>query len=243
MKSILKIAFAIASITCFYACELDNYDAPDAQISGRIIDPSGNLLRTEPGGSNMRIKMEELSWATADTSIAITPTYLNVKIDGTYTNTKIFSGQYRMTPVEGAFYPCDPEGEVITIAGSVQQDFVVIPYLDVEWVEEPHVTPDTLVEASIRFTRNAKDGEFMPDVLNARLCISTNQYVGNNNYFSDIISGTVSLTNAQEGQTIVMRTSRKVKYTATDYFVRVGACCNDTYKKYNYTTIVKIHVP
>jgi hypothetical protein len=67
-----------------------------------------------------------------------------------------------------------------------------------------------------------KDGEFMPDVLNARLCISTNQYVGNNNKFDDLVSGALSVTNAQEGQTIVMRTSRAVKYMNTDYFVRVG---------------------
>jgi hypothetical protein len=244
MKSILKTAFIIiASLTCFYSCELDNYEGPDAQISGSIFDHNGNLLRTEPGSSNMRIEMLELSWASGDTTVATLPTYLNMKIDGTYTNTKIFSGEYRMTPIEGAFYPYDPEGELVTVKGSVQQDFVVIPYLDVDWVEEPHVTADSLIEASIRFTRNAKDGEFMPDVLNARLCISTNQYVGNNNKFDDLVSGALSVTNAQEGQTIVMRTSRAVKYMNTDYFVRVGVCCNDNYKKYNYTTIVKVHAP
>jgi hypothetical protein len=243
MKSIVKIALVMASMICLYACELDNYEGPDAQIAGRILDPDGNLLRTEPGSSNMRIKMDELSWAAGDSSIAITPRYLNVKIDGTYTNTKLFAGEYRMTPVEGAFYPYDEEGDLVDLKGSVQKDFTVIPYLEVDWVEEPRVTADTLIEASIHFKRNAKDGEFMPDLLNARLCISSNQYVGNNNYYSDLISGAVTVTNAQEGQTIVLKTSRKVKYTGADYYVRVGVCCNDTYKKYNYTTIVKVHVP
>ena len=241
MKNTIKIILLSISVICFYACEIDNYDGPDAQIAGRILDPNGNLLRTEPGSSNMRIQMDELSWANGDTSIAVTPTYLNVKIDGHYTNTKIFSGTYRMTPIEGPFYPYG-DGDTLNINGSVVKDFVVIPYLDVDWVDEPYLTADSCIEASIRFTRNAKGGEFMPDVQNARLCISSNQYVGNNNFYSDLISGALTVTNAQEDATITL-TSKKVKYTGMNYYVRVGVCCNDTYKKYNYTTIVKLYVP
>lgn len=241
MKNILNIILLIISVTCFYSCEIDNYDGPNAQITGRILDQNGNLLRTEPGGSNMRIQMYELSWPKGDTSIAITPNYLNVKIDGTYVNTKIFSGTYRIRPIEGAFYPYG-DGDTIDIKGSATKDFVVIPYLDVNWVEEPHVTADSCVEASISFARNSKDGEFMPDVLNARLCISSNQYVGNNNFYSDVANGALSVTNAQENTTIVLK-SKQLKYYKTDVYVRVGVCCNDTYKKYNYTTIIKLHVP
>jgi hypothetical protein len=228
------------AIVGLYSCEIDNYEGPDAQISGRILDPDGNLLRTEPGASNMRIQMDELSWAKGDTNIAIIPRYLNVKIDGPYTNTKIFSGTYRILPVEGAFYPYS--GDTIDVKRNATKDFTVIPYLDVNWVDEPHLTPDSCIEASIRFVRNAKDGEFMPDLLNARLCIASNQYVGNNNYYSDLISGTVSASNAMEGTAIPVK-SKKVKYFNMDYYVRVGVCCNDTYKKYNYTTVVKVHVP
>jgi hypothetical protein len=185
--------------------------------------------------------MDELSWTKGDTSVAVIPRYLNVKIDGSYTNTKIFSGTYRILPIEGAFYPYG-DGDTIDIKGSANKDFVVIPYLDVNWEEEPHLTADSCVEASIRFVRNAKDGEFMPDLLNARLCISSIQYVGNNNYYGDVISGAISITNAQENTTIVLK-SKQLKYYDTDVFVRVGVCCNDTYKKYNYTTIVKLHIP
>ncbi len=241
MKNIISIILLSISFFCFYSCEIDNYDGPNAQITGRILDHNGDLLRTEPGASNMRIQMDELSWANGDTSIVVTPRYLNVKIDGTYTNTKIFSGTYRMLPIEGAFYPYG-KSDTIKINGSVTKDFVVIPYLDVNWVDEPYLTADSCVEASISFVRNAKDGEFMPDLLNARLCISSNQYVGNNNYYSDLISGTVTVTNAQEYTTIVLK-SKKLKYYKTNVYVRVGVCCNDTYKKYNYTTIVKLPVP
>ncbi|KAA6303701.1 MAG: hypothetical protein EZS26_000252 [Candidatus Ordinivivax streblomastigis] len=243
MKKIISITFAIAVLIGFYSCELDNYDGPDAQISGRILDHHGNLLRTEPGASNMRIQMEELSWAHGDTAIAVTPNYLNVKIDGTYNNSKVFSGTYRLRPIEGAFYPYQEEGDTVIVKGSVVKDFTVTPYLDVDWVVEPHLTADSCIEASFKFIRNGHTDYFMPDVLDAGLFVSSNQYVGNNNYYSDIISGKIGITNLQEGDAIVIKTTRKVKYYNTDVYVRVGANCADAYKKYNYTTIVKIHVP
>jgi len=242
MKNLLCIILLSIAFGGFHSCEIDNYDGPDAEISGRIFDHNGNLLRTEPGSSNMRIRMDEISWANGDTSIAIIPRYLNVKIDGTYINTKIFSATYVMTPVEGAFYPLE-YGDTIVVKGKAVKDFVVTPYLDVNWVEEPYITADSCVEASFQFVRNGgPNGEFMPDVQDYRLCISSNQYVGNNDKYDDLISGAVAVTNAQESTTITAK-SKKLKYFNTDVYVRIGVCCNDNYKKYNYTTIVKLHVP
>ena len=254
MKKIINnITFFVASILIFSACETDNYDGPDAHISGRILDHNGNLFNTEQGSSNMRIKMEELSWAKGDTSIAIIPTYLNVKIDGTYNNTKIFKGQYRMTPIEGAFYPYDEEGEIVDIKGSVKKDFVVTPYLEVEWVREPQLTDDNRITASIIFNYNTPPSDTItrPTATEVRLFISSTQYVGNNNYYSDIIAAgmanagiiTLNAINNGGGREISLRTSRSVKYTDTRYYVRVGVRCNDQYQKYSYTSIIPIDVP
>lgn len=242
MKNIVSIIILSLTFFGFYSCEIDNYEGPDAEISGRILDHNGNLLRTEPGSSNMRIRMDEISWANGDTTIAVIPRYLNVKIDGSYTNTKIFSATYRMLPVEGAFYPVE-EADTVIVTGKSVKDFVVTPYLDVNWVDEPHITADSCVEASFKFVRNGgPNGEFMPDVQDYRLFISSNQYVGNNNYYNDLISGAVAVTNAHESITITAK-SKRLKYFNTDVYVRVGVCCKDNYKKYNYTTVVKLHVP
>lgn len=241
MKQIVYIISILALVFSFYSCETDNYDDPDAQISGRILDPNGNLLQTEQGKDNMRIKMEELSWANGDPEVAITPNYLNMRQDGTYINTKIFSGKYRMTPIEGPFYPYDEAGETVDIKGSVTKDFTVIPYLDVSWVNEPSLTSDNKITCSIQFKRNAKTGASMPDLNNAKLFVSTTQYVGNNNKDDQINGGTVTVTNSQEGSTITF-TSNAVKYASMTYYVRVGVCCNDNYKKYNYTDVKEVVV-
>lgn len=240
MKKIIYLFFVPVFTFAFLACEMDNYDEPNATIQGRILEPNGQPMQTEQGAGNMRIEMMDLSWGEKNPDAPVLPTYLNMKQDGSYINTKIFAGKFRMTPIEGPFYPYDREGEVVNIKGTTTQDFTVTPYLNVEWVSKPTATVDNKITCSIKFTRNAKDGETMPNLLNARLCIATTQYVGNNNKDDQVNGGAVTVTNDQEGQVITF-TSNKVKYSTT-YYVRVGVCCNDNYKKYNYTDIQMVTV-
>ncbi|MCD7899481.1 MAG: DUF3823 domain-containing protein [Bacteroides sp.] len=241
IKNIIYTLAAIMLVFVLGSCEKDNYSDPDATIQGQIVDHNGNPLQTEQGNGNMRIKMEELSWAKGNPETVITPTYLNMKQDGSYIHTKIFSGEYRMTPIEGAFYPYKEEGEIVQIRGSVTQNFTVIPYLDVEWVDKPTLTADNKITCSIRFKRNAKEGVAMPDLNNAKLFIASTQYVGNNNKDDQINGGTVTVTNEQEG-TVISFTSNTVRFTSMTYWVRVGVCCNDSHKKYNYTDIQKVKI-
>jgi len=228
----------------FSSCEIDNYDGPNATIKGIITDHNGNMLQTEQGTGNMRLKMEELSWAGGDTTIAIIPRFLAVKQDGSFTNNKIFAGEYRITPIDGPFYPySDEEAKVVDIKGSADLTFVVTPYLNLEWVTEPYVDENNFIKAEVKFTRNEKEGQTMPDVNDAQLFISTTQYCGNNNFDNQLVAGFRKITNELEGQTIQFATRRAVKYTKTTYYVRVGINCNDAFKKFNYTDIKTVVVP
>jgi len=243
MNRIYYFLTFIAFLFCLSSCELDNYSGPDVAVSGEILDQDGVPLQLEPGSSNMRIKLEELTWVKSGSTASVTPQYLNVKMDGSYVNKKLFSGKYKMTPVEGAFYPYAAAGDTVELNGSTIKNFTVVPYLQVSWVAEPTVDNSNYIVASVKFKRNTIAGVTAPNLNNARFCISTTQYVGNNNYDSQLISGTVTVTNSQEGQTLSFKTSRAVKYLHTTYYVRVGICCSDTYKKYNYTTVKTVVVP
>lgn len=242
MKNFNILLLILGLLLSLSSCELDNYDGPDAALSGQILDHNGNRLQTLQGSGNMRLKLEELSWSKGDTSIAIIPYYLNVKQDGTYINDKLFAGEYRITPIEGAFYPYDEAGELVTIKGRTTLDFTVTPYLNVEWVTEPYLDENAYIRASIRFTRNAKEGEVMPDLNNCQLFISTTKYCGNNNYDNQLVAAPWNISNAQESTTIDLITSRAVKYVGTTYYVRAGVSCKDAYKKYNYTDIKTVVV-
>lgn len=243
MKNYLIYLILLLVSLSFSNCEIDNYEDPNATIEGKILESNGNMLQTEQGGGNMRLQMDELSWAGDDSTIAIIPTYLSVKQDGSFYNSKIFSGEYRITPIEGPFFPYDEEGEIVNINGNISINFEVTPYLNVEWVTEPYLNESNFIEAEVRFTRNEKEGMSAPDLNDAMLFISTTQYCGNNNYDNQLVAAPLVVDNTQEGETIHLITSRDVKYVGTTYYVRVGINCKDAYKKYNYTDIQTVVVP
>lgn len=224
-------------LLCFtgllHSCKIDNYEAPSATLQGVILDGKGASLQTEQGQANTRIRTEELSWSSTPT-----PLFLNVKQDGTYTNNKLFAGKYRVSPVEGPFYPVAPDE--IDLKTVTTHDFHVIPYVDVEWAADPVLTSDKKIAVTFKFKLNDPPaGMVKPAITDYRLFVSTTEYVGNNNF--DPVNGAVTTIPA-ENTVVSLTTTTAMKY-ATKYYVRVGVRVNDTFKKYNYTTVKSITVP
>lgn len=255
MKKIIKYNILFFLAIFAVSCEIDNYEAPDATIQGTIYDHLGQPLQVSHGAEIIR--MRELSWAKDSTTYIGNQT-LVVQQDGTYRNTKWFSGTYRMLPRAGAFYPYDDElqdgdnaGELVEIKGTVTKDFAVTPYLTVEWVKKPVVTADNYIECSVRFRRNQKAGYGMPDVKESWLLVSRS--VNTNARWLDLYPVSLKLTNDMEGQELSFRTAIPVKYTGIDYWIRVSMNCQTAAGKPetnypgmgadNFTTIEKIHVP
>jgi len=233
-----KIFISLLTITSFLftSCEVDNYDGPNASIHGKILDQNGKAVQFEQGSGSGRIKMEETSWS--DNPV---PLYFNVKQDGSYVNNKMFAATYLATLVEGAFFPV--EGETIQVSGDFEHDIHIVPYLDIEWVGEPTVLADKNISASFKFKRNeGPDGELKPDLMDYQLFISTTQYVGNNNFDGTRFGQPINVTNDKENTTINITSIQPMKY-ATTYYLRIGVRVNDTYRKYNYSTIKTVTVP
>jgi len=231
MKIISKyIAIVICCIVAA-SCEIDNYDGPNATIKGAFYDHNGQPLQVNHGSSYLR--MREVSWAKGDTSIIITNRTLVVQQDGTYQHTKQFSGEYRMFPYQGNFYPYwdasdpvqdgDNAGELVKISGVTTKDFTVTPYLTIDWVQKPTITADGYLECTVRFTRNQKPGYGMPDLREARLQVSrsANASSADGNYFPS----PMTITNAMEGQDILIRSAIPLKYKSTNYTIRVTMNC------------------
>lgn len=234
-KVVLNILFFLG-VVLIHSCEKDNYEGPDALMQGKIVDANGNGLQLEQGGGSARIRMEDFSWS--DKPI---PFFLNFRQDGSYVNNKLFAADYLVTPVEGPFFPV--EGNRVEVKGNTVHDFLVTPYLEVEWVKDPEVLPDKKVTATFRFKRNTGPaGEVMPDLLDYQLFISTTQYVGNNNFDGTIVAAPVAVTNDQEQMELSITSTAPMRY-ATTYWVRIGVRVNDSFKKYNYTTVKTITVP
>jgi hypothetical protein len=248
------IAFLLCCVLVV-SCEIDNYDEPDATIQGVIYDHNGQPLQVNHGSGYIRAR--EISWAKDETNFVGNQT-LYVQQDGTYRNTKWFSGEYLMMPYAGNFYPYDDEkkdgddaGDPVRISGTTTKDFTVTPYLSIEWIKKPAITSDNYLECSVRFKRNQKAGYEMPDVREAwlRVSRSINAAAADGQYFKV----KKDLTNDMEDQEVTFRTDIPLKYTGTDYWIRVQMDCKAVAGKpetnypgigaANYTTIEKIHVP
>ena len=239
MKNIANLFLLSLWVVCFGACEMDNYDAPDAAVIGQVYDHNGKPLQTALGQGNMKIRIKEISYANGDPNIVVTEQNLNMMMDGSFKNTRLFKGTYEMWPFETCGYPCEEEQmKVVELKSgkTAEVDFTITPYLTLEWVDAPYQDADGFLWASFKFTRNAKEGYDMPDVEKAQMIIGTTVSCAADGRYTD---NTVAITNIPEGDVIKLKSKAKIEFDQK-LFVRISANCKDKYQKSCYTDVKTI---
>ena len=162
MKTIKYLFLSLVLLAGAMSCAYDNYDLPEETFKGAFIDKeTKEPFQTAVGGSGIRIRMMEYSWSDNPQ-----PYDFNVKMDGTFQNTKIFAGEYGVTP-EGAFVPL--EEERIQIKGVVEKIYEVEPLLRIEWVGEPIVNADGTATVKVKITRGTKNADYHQNLSEAFL--------------------------------------------------------------------------
>lgn len=210
----------------------DNYAAPDAGIKGQIIDDiTKQPIQTEmPNG--IRMRLQEKKYAS--------PSNYDfwVRADGTFENTKVFSGLYDVRPIDGAFFPVDVKE--VNIQGMTEVNFTVVPYLAITATAS---AASGTVTIKYKLSRSQAAGK----ITESRVMASSIPTVNVTIY--DVINNahksvTRSL-NSEPDDTILA-----TEYTDTitglvsgkTYYVRVAAR-TATLAKYNYSPVIKINVP
>lgn len=131
--SILSCALALTAVTSCDWFKLDNLDAWDAQVEGRIIDKATNQPVQLEQGSNLTVY--ELYGAQYDHTNqegekgwdGHTAINWHVKNNGTYVNKLTFAGKYEMDTKNNNFTSDVTSFELKS--GSNTVDFYVTPYL------------------------------------------------------------------------------------------------------------------
>jgi len=245
----LIYSFFLATLLLFSACtKVDNYPLPEEVVSGRIVDKEGRPVFANAGNSSVRIKMLDYGYSTNPTEY-----YLNVGMDGSYVNNKIFASTYTMVP-QGPFVPVSGQ-ENVKIEGNTEVNFVVEPFFVVEW-GEPALIPNGngTVTANVHVTRGTDNSSYQGDLNQVLLFISTTEYVGSNNYdqrLTPVLTGAAagaflntdaSITSITAGAN-ENQVALKSGYT---YYVRVGvrgAMNGDIPQAYNFSEAKKIVMP
>ncbi len=108
------------------ACELDNLAGPDSGLYGQIIDEETGELVPQDIINGTLIEIWEDGWDP------VTPQRLEVKNDGTYKDTRLFSNTYSVIPVNTNFHNNASIGidtARVEINGQTEYNFSVTPYV------------------------------------------------------------------------------------------------------------------
>ncbi|MEX6689982.1 DUF3823 domain-containing protein [Danxiaibacter flavus] len=232
-----KILSLVASLLFFASScvKTDSYAGPDASLHGNIIEEgSKNNVQTCTG--NFSIRLEQLSWDSTPT-----PQDIPVSYDGSYQNTKLFSGHYRVSIHGGAFWPVAPEEMDITSASI--KDFTLTPYVVINNFTAVMTDSTTL---KLNFDIDAPVAG-IPKVLEIQPYVNTTQVVGPGASifdFSDLKKITVNkewsdFTPADKSREIIIEDMVPGRI----FYVRVGVKFDNNDKSSNLSQIIKITVP
>lgn len=238
MNKIIKGIMTASVLLAGYACsKVDNYSAPNAAFEGNIIDSvTGKNLLIETGGGE--IELLQTSYNNNPD-----PYYIPAKQDGSFEDTRIFSGSYSVIPTQGAFWPIADTFKT-QIGGATTHNFTVVPYLEITNFTDT-ANADSLVmtcQLVAPYTNN------LPEVLEIWPFVNSTPFVGSGSSISNYTisdntnpSYNLAAINSNWNATIAATTYRLVVHgllPGRTYYARLGVRVNDSYKKYDFSPII-----
>jgi len=231
IKRLIGAGFLLLGFGC---TKVDNIPGPDSAFQGNIIDSvTGKNLVTETGG--VQIELHQLSWSDNPS-----PYDIPSKPDGTFEDTRIFSGHYSIIPIKGAFWPTD--SILIDIKGNTTQDFKVVPYIEI--VNVQHTQNADSLKVSFQMVAPRTVG--MPRLMEARLFVNSTPIVGSGaflqsyyNESSSVVSfGPTDWSDAIAATTYTLSVNQLQK--GWTYHACIGVKLQDSYQKYDISAPILV---
>ena len=228
MKS--KINYIVGALLsfCLSACGLDNFDAPDAQFYGSVIDTDTNEPIQQDMLEGSRIDFVEQGFKNPNTR------QIRFQTDGTFRENNLFSGKYEVQALRGNFFPT--EKEMIEINGKTEHIFRTSPYIRIKNV-------------NITFDAGKKEAtaEFTLDQVSPNPVASIHLFADR----SPGLSNTLWIATASKVLNEVVPADQNFKLTLStedlvsgkDYYFRVAALISGiSQAKHNYSIPVKLSI-
>ncbi len=242
MKSkISSVVLGMSALLAISSCtKKDNYDGPDASLQGNVFiegTSKGSKIQTCTG--NFSIRLEQLSWSETPT-----PQNIPIKIDGSYKNSKLFSGHYRITLFGGAIWPVAPEE--IDIGENSTYDFEVMPYMFIN----NFTTELNGTSLKLKFDLDVPILG-VPKITEIQPFVNTTSIVGPGASIREFSEGKANeyrvVVNKEWSEFTESDKSREITINnlipGRTFFVRVGVRFDDSQKNYNLSEVIKIIVP
>ena len=260
MKRILYLIAGISAMVAVSSCDMfkyDNFDGPNAQITGNLLDiKTGEKIGVEAGQTTA---FDWSTWSNVTTTdagalvvveqgwAAQADQFWLVRFDGQYTNNIVFAGTYKFSTKK---IPCyESENNEFTLAkGKNRMDISLLPFCR---IIDPKIKYDAAAKKIVAsFYVELGDPSKANQISNVALCANTQVFVGCNYQNLAKNDGGAKAKNVKPGELITLEIDTQApangdlfKYTQ-DRYVRLAAMAvgngENGQNLYNFSPIYKI---
>ena len=244
------ISFITALLFICSSCLNDNYDGPNANFHGKIIDvETGEPVQSEqPNG--FQIRFTEVSWGTnaqAQSFWGMQDGSFNWDYLFGYEGSKYQGSPYKVAtyvvePFDGAFDLEDGKKTIEVKPGQrISVEFKVSPFIRIESSYELNGTDLTVKYKMKRSEKKSSTKYKAAGVIvssRTKFLSASNNVGGKEDEFSKMLSS-LQLGSYKDGKEL---TSTVKLDAGKQYWMTVGGCLQGT-DRWNYTPIVEIKVP
>ncbi len=230
MKNVFEFRYvaaaAILSLS-LTACELDNYDGPNARIYGEVRDiRTGELVQQDINGT--KIMYEELGFENPDRQQMI------FRVNGEYRNDLMFAARYDIYFEESNFViPDRLEGYEVK-RGENRLDFEVQPYIRISDVAIRKEADDIVATFTVTPT--------VESAVRSVALFGHIDYVVGDSFAQARTTQNVNESFKDTGRVFTLRMSRSQFKSGQAYYFRVGAVVDVANAKHNYAPAVRLTI-
>ncbi len=212
------------------ACsDVDNYEAPHQTLSGSLIDTETGEAIPSQAPNGLRIRLYDQQYTDPQ------PIDFWGTQEGTFTNNRLFAGDYKLIADNGGFYPLD----TVLISLPVEGDLTIeaTPYLRIS-AEATASNGNIIVSYTIA---ESKPNE--SQIVEKGVFVNSTHYVDMNNFVNDNpFTDLSSVDDAETTQGTITDTITGLEAGNT-YYLRVGASSDNIGSHYNYSKVIKVELP
>ena len=219
---------ALAAITAFAftSCELDNYDGPNASISGEVRDvETGDLIEQD---INNNIIFMEHGFENPEEQRMI------FKVNGEYTNNLMFSGMYDFYFNESNFVKPEKLTDYQIKSGANKLDFKALPYLRVSDV--------TIKKEGDKIVAKFKITPTVDNNVREVGLFGHTDFVVGVQYSHDRTTKSVNEAFKGTAREFTLELGENQFKKGKEYYFRVGAIIDVPNSRYNYAPSVKVTI-
>lgn len=227
MKKIL--IFTISGLLFLSSCKkVDNYAAPDMTLQGTVVDQETgeNVPTRQPNGIKIRLMQQGFENPQ--------PYDFWAKPDGSFTNTKLFKGQYKVLAMEGAFEQSSSDTVNVDLTHNQVIKLSVEPYVRLKNVNI------SVSGGAVTATYNIGRTTSNRSLVQCMLLVDPSNVLHENTIgvSKSLINDLSTMTDAEIASKTF--TDQVTGLPPGTYYARVAVLAQNVLIRYNYSPIIEI---